>query len=59
MPYHSTIATALDKHKISSTVAYIPLLEVSITDTTTAPTSSATRVCASLRGVPAFAAGVA
>src|SRR5580692_11120132 len=35
MPYHSTIATALDKHKISSTVAYIPLLEVSITDTTT------------------------
>lgn len=32
MPRHSTIATAIDKHKIASAVAYIPLLQVSIID---------------------------
>jgi phage-related protein len=32
MPRHTTIATALDKHKISSSVAYIVMLEVSVID---------------------------
>lgn len=30
MTRHTTVATAIDKHKIASAVAYIPLLEVSV-----------------------------
>lgn len=32
MPRHSTIATAIDKHKLASTVVYLLMLEVEIVD---------------------------
>lgn len=32
MPRHSTIATALDKHKIASNVVYLTMLEVEVVD---------------------------